>query len=426
MGSRGTIEQHTFAGHAPGSDGYRRVMVAMFAAGVATFVLLYATQALLPELHDAFGVTPAQATLSMSLTTAGLAAGLLVAGPLSEVVGRTPLVVGSVWLAAVVACLCPFAWSWPAFLGLRLVEGVALAGLPAVATAYLREELRPSALARATGLYIGGNAIGGMASRLLTAPVADAAGWRWAMAAAAALALACALAMTLTLPASRNFVPRPRGRAGRSAMTRAALTDPALRSLYLLGACSVGTLIAVFNALGFRLTAAPYHLSLGTISLLYLVYPLGTVSSSLSGALADRFGRRAVLPAGCALAMAGVLLTVLPSLVAIVAGLACLTAGFFVMHGLASSWVAVRAHLAGASSSQAAAFYLCSYYVGSSVFGSLGGSAWSAGGWPGVALLAVVLLTCSGVATARLRAIPNLSPGARPALATATPGAAPR
>lgn len=422
MVSTRTLEEQA-PGHAPGTDGYRRVMVAMFAAGVATFVLLYATQALLPELHDAFGVTPAQATLSMSLTTAGLAVGLLVAGPASDVLGRTPLVVGSVWLAAVVACLCPFAWSWPAFLGLRLVEGVALAGLPAVATAYLREELHPSALARATGLYIGGNAIGGMASRLLTAPVADLAGWRWAMAAAALLALACALAMTLTLPASRNFVPRPRGRAGRSGMTRAALTDPALRHLYVLGACSVGTLIAVFNALGFRLTAAPYHLSLGAISLLYLVYPLGTVSSSVSGALADRFGRRAVLPAGCALAVAGVLLTLLASLAAIVAGLACLTAGFFVLHGLASSWVAVRAHLAGASSSQAAAFYLCSYYVGSSVFGSLGGSAWSGAGWPGVVLLAAVLLSCSGVATARLRTIPNLTPVAGgSALTTATPG----
>lgn len=396
----------------PGSAGYRRVMVAMFAAGIATFVLLYATQALLPELHAAFGVTPAQATLSVSLTTAGLAVGLLVAGPASEAVGRTPLVVGSVWLAALVACLCPFAWSWPVFLGLRLVEGLALAGLPAVATAYLREELHPSALARATGLYIGGTAIGGMAGRLVTAPVADLAGWRWAVGAAAATALVCAVVVTLTLPASRHFVPRPRGRAGRadrSGMTRAALTDPALRHLYLLGACSVGTLIAVFNALGFRLTAAPYQLSLGAISLLYLVYPLGTVSASVSGALADRFGRRAVLPAGCALAMAGALLTLLPSLLGIVAGLACLTAGFFVMHGLASSWVALRAHLAGASSSQAAAFYLFSYYVGSSVFGSLGSTAWSVAGWPGVALLALALLGCAALATARLRRIPVLA-----------------
>ncbi|WP_200952773.1 MULTISPECIES: MFS transporter [unclassified Nocardioides] len=396
-------------GHAPGSAGYRRVMAAMFAAGLGTFVLLYATQALLPELHTTFGVSPAQATLSVSLTTAGLALGLLVAGPASEVLGRTPLVVGSVWLATAVAWLCPFAWSWSSFLALRLVEGLALAGLPAVATAYLREELQPSAVARATGLYIGGTAIGGMAGRLVTAPVADVAGWRWAMAAAAALALLCALAVTVWLPPSRRFTPRPHDRARFLAMSGIALRDPALRSLYLLGACSVGTLVAVFNALGFRLTSSPYHLSLGAISLLYLVYPLGTVSSSVSGALADRFGRRSVLPFGCLLSVLGVLCTLLPSLPAVVVGLACLTAGFFVMHGLASSWVAVRAHLAGASSSQAAAFYLCSYYVGSSVFGSLGGTAWSAGGWGGVGVLALVLLGVAGAAVARLCRTPNLT-----------------
>ncbi|TNM36719.1 MFS transporter [Nocardioides albidus] len=383
-------------------------MAAMFAAGMATFVLLYATQALLPELSATFGVSPTAATLSMSLTTAGLALGLLVAGPASEAIGRTPLILGSTWAATAVACLTPFSPSWHVFLGLRLLEGVVLAGLPAVATAYLREELHPAALARATGLYIGGTALGGMAGRLLTAPVADLAGWRWAMAAAAVFALGCAVAVTLTLPASRHFAPRRRDGARLRSMARAAVADPALRALYVLGACAVGTLVAVFNALGFRLSGAPYDLSLAAISLLYLVYPLGTVSSTVSGALADRLGRRAVLPSGCALAVAGVGLTLLPSLAAIVVGLALLTAGFFVMHGLASGWVAVRAHLAGAGASQAAAFYLCAYYLGSSVFGSLGGSAWTAYGWPGVGVLGLALLAVAGLATGRLRRIPVL------------------
>ena len=50
------------SGHRPGSAGYRRVMAAMFAAGMATFLLLYDTQALLPELRAQYGVTPAQAS----------------------------------------------------------------------------------------------------------------------------------------------------------------------------------------------------------------------------------------------------------------------------------------------------------------------------------------------------------------------------
>ena len=65
--------------------------------------------------------------------------------------------------------------------------GRRLAGLPAAATAYLREELHPDTYARAAGLYIGGTALGGMAGRLLTGAVAGAAGWRWALAAVALL-----------------------------------------------------------------------------------------------------------------------------------------------------------------------------------------------------------------------------------------------
>jgi len=395
-------------GHLPGSAGYRRVMAAMFAAGMATFVLLYDTQALLPELRTQFAITPTVATLSLSLTTAGLAAALLVAGPASERYGRTRLILAAVWTASLLAVLCPLAPSWHALLGLRLLQGVALAGLPAVATAYLREEVHPGAQARAAGLYIGGTALGGMASRLLTAPIAEAHGWRWAMAAAGLFALVCAAVVTIALPSSQHFRRRT-GRGDLTAMSRAALADPALRSLYLLGACSVGALVAVYNALGFRLTSGPHHLGLAAVSLIYLVYVLGTASSVISGRLADRFGRRAVLPSGCALAIVGVLFTLLPSLAAIVVGLAALTAGFFVIHGLASGWVAARAHLVGASASQAAAFYLCAYYAGSSVFGSLGSTAWVTAGWSGVSVLALLLLLAAAWLARNLRRTPALT-----------------
>lgn len=102
------------SGHLPGSAGYRRVMAAMFAAGMATFVLLYDTQALLPELRTQFAVTPAEATLTLSLATAGLAAALLVIGPASERIGRTRLILAAVWSASLLALLCPLASSWHA------------------------------------------------------------------------------------------------------------------------------------------------------------------------------------------------------------------------------------------------------------------------------------------------------------------------
>ena len=382
----------------------------MVCAGVVTFALLYDVQALLPAFQTEFGLSPTQATLSMSLATAGLALGLLVAGPASEVLGRTRLIIGAVWLACLVGLVCPFAWSWHALLVLRFVQGIALAGLPAVASAYLREELNASAHGRAAGLYIGGTALGGMAGRLLTAPVTDAFGWRWGLGAAAALAIVCAATVTVTLPASQNFRSSTRRDLALLAMSRAALADPALRRLYTLGACAIGATVVVFNALGFRLSAAPHHLSLGAISLLYLVYPLGTLSSTVAGAWADRLGRRVVMPVGCVVAISGAAVTLSPSLVDIVLGLALLVTGFFAVHGIASGWVATRAHAAGASASQAAAFYLVAYYVGSSVFGSAGAEAWSWFGWAGPASLALALLTAAGVLSLSLRRIPSLVP----------------
>ncbi len=401
-------------GHLPGSEGYRRVLVALFAAGMATFVLLYDVQALLPEFVDAFDVSPTQSTLVMSLPTAALAMSLLFIGPLSEVVGRTRLIHISLVSSAVIAVGCALAPTWEALLALRLLAGVGLAGLPAVATAYLREELHPSTHARAAGLYIGGTALGGMTARLVTAPIADLAGWRWALAAAAGVAVLCAAVVARTLPPSLHFDPAPTGRRAFVTMARAALTDRALLSLYALGSCAVGVLVAAFNALGFRLTSAPFDLDIGVVSLVFLVYALGTVSSTVSGGLADRLGRRAILPAGCAIALVGVLLTLPAWLPSIIAGFAALTIGFFIIHGLASGWVAARAHAAGVSTGQAAAFYLFAYYVGSSVFGILGGHAWSIAGWAGVvALTGTLLLACCGLAVT-LRRIPPLAlPGGR-------------
>lgn len=75
------------AGVRPGTRAYHRVVVALFAAGVATFALLYSTQALLPLLAARFGVSAGASAWSLSVTTLGLAGALLVVGPLSDRVG---------------------------------------------------------------------------------------------------------------------------------------------------------------------------------------------------------------------------------------------------------------------------------------------------------------------------------------------------
>ncbi len=397
-------------GHLPGSADYRRVVGALFAAGLATFAQVYSTQAVLTELSADFGVSAAESTLTVSVTTLGLGMALLVTGPWSDRIGRTRLIHASLLVSTVVAFGCALAPTWHTLLLLRLVQGVALAGLPAVATAYLREELHHSAHARAAGLYIGGTALGGMAGRLATAPVAEAVGWRWGLATAAGLGLVSTVVVLALLPRSRHFSPTTGGPREVLATARRALADPALLRLYAVGACSVGAMVAVYNVLGFRLTSAPFGLGVGAASLLFLAYPLGSLSSVASGRLADRIGRRAVLPVGAVIAVVGVLAT-LPDLLPVVAiGVALLTTGFFVIHGVASGWVPARAHAAGVSTGQAASLYLFSFYLGSSTFGSLAGTAYDALGWPGVVALATLLLLVSGTLARGLRRTTPLVP----------------
>ncbi|MFC7403957.1 MFS transporter [Georgenia alba] len=399
----------TADGYRERSSGYYRVTGALFLAGVATFALLYSAQSVYPALQQAFGIAAGQATLALSATMAGLGLALLVVGPVSEFVGRTPLIHLSLLVSAVLAAASAVAPTWPIFLGLRLVEGVTLAGFPAVATAYLREELHPTTQARAAGLYIGGTALGGMVGRLLSGAVADAAGWRWALGVAALVALVCAVAVRLVLPPSRGFVPtRGIGWATLLTMTRRALTDRALLMLYGIGLCGAGAFVAVFNGLAFRLTSPPFGLGLGAASLVFLVYPLGTLGSTVAGRLADQRGRRAVAPLGFLVTVVGLLVTLPGSLPVVVAGAALLTGGFFALHGTASGWVPARAHAGGVSTSQAASLYLVAFYAGAAVLGGAGGLAWSAAGWAGVAGFAGALLVLTGCCVLGLRRIPPL------------------
>ncbi|MET0692973.1 MAG: MFS transporter [Propionibacteriaceae bacterium] len=370
-----------------GDPAIRRAGLSLFLAGVAVFALLYAPQPLLPELSLSFHVTPAAATLTVSLATLTLAIGLLIAGPVSERVGRTRLVHVSLAVASALGLLCAVAPSWELLLIGRSLQGFALAGLPAVGVAYLNEELHPSVAGAATGLYVGGNAIGGMSGRLVSGALDDLGGWRVALGGIGLLGVACAIAVVVLLPRSRRFVPAAPGLATVAHSTRGVLTDPVLVGLYALAALLMGAFVAVFNVLGFRLAAPPYLLSTAAAGLVFLVYALGSVSSTAAGGLADRFGRRTVVPIATLVMLTGILLTLLAPLPAVVAALAVMTIGFFAAHGVASGWVAARAGLGGRARAQAASMYLFAYYAGSSVGGSLAGRAWSTHGWGGVVIL---------------------------------------
>ncbi|MDX2707510.1 MFS transporter [Streptomyces sp. PA03-6a] len=379
----------------PGEPGYRRAILALFAAGLATFALLYSTQALLPALSTGLSLSPAQASLTVSATTAALALALLPVSALSEKYGRTAVMTASVFSASALALVIPFAPDLTTLVVLRAVQGVALAGLPATAMAYLGEEIHPKAVASAIGLYVAGNSIGGMSSRVLTGAVAQAFGWRAALFAAGAMAVLCAVAFRLLIPTARNFRPGPVSPAALRRTVTGHLGTPLLRRLYLIGLLFMAVFGAVYNVLGYRLAAEPFGLSQTAIGLIFLVYLVGTGASAASGVLHARLGRRGALYVAVVLAAGGLLLTLAGSLAAVLTGLVLITAGFFTGHSIASGAVSRTATTGRA---QASALYLTAYYVGNSLGGTLGASAFHTAGWGGtVALCLAAVLGVAGI-----------------------------
>lgn len=397
--------------HQPGQASYRRLLLALCAAGAATFAALYCTQPLLGVLAHRFAVPESRAAWSVSAATVLLGIGMLAAGPLSSRYGRVRVIKSSLVVTAALGAACALAPTWPVLLVLRAGQGLAMAGVPAVALVYLREEVHPSVHPRASGLYIGGTAVGGMAGRFVAGGFAQLAGWRWGLGAVAVLSGLCAVAVIRWLPASRHHRPlgrqRPRssGAAPFLAWRQAAavLRDGRILRLDVIAFLAMGSFVAVYNVLGLRLTGPAFGLSVFEASLVFTVWPLGAVSSALAGRLAEKIGRPAVIVAGSLFAVAGVAVTLGSALSMVVAGIAMITTGFFATHGVASGWAAALGQRHQAAY-EASASYFLAYYLGSSVVGVAGTAIWSSDGWPAVAAMAGILLLIPAALAGSLRA----------------------
>jgi YNFM family putative membrane transporter len=374
-----------------------RVTLALFSAGLATFALLYCVQPILPVLSQEFGVTPASSSISLSISTGLLAIGLLFTGPLSDAIGRKPVMVTALLLASCCTLLSTMMTSWHGILIMRALIGLSLSGVAAVGMTYLSEEIHPSVVAFSMGLYISGNSIGGMSGRLLSGVITDFFNWRIAVAAIGCFALASALMFWKILPESRHFRPSSLRPKTLFINFRLHWRDHGLPLLFAEGFLLMGAFVTLFNYIGYRLMEAPWFLSQAVVGLLSVAYLTGTWSSPKAGAMTAKFGRGPVMIFSTGIMLLGLVLTVFSPLVVIFGGMLLFSAGFFAAHSVASGWIGPRAKRA---KGQASSLYLFSYYLGSSIAGTLGGVFWHQFGWNGVAgfigaLLVIALLTGS-------------------------------
>ena len=299
--------------------------------------------------------------------------------------------------------------------------------------------------------YVSGTALGGFMGRVGTGILTDRFNWRIAFLALGAASLAGAAAVAAWLPRGIRVLPvsplRPANqpssssesslrkqlrvppvsplrpgnqpssssepslrnqlwvppvsplRPGNQASSSSQLSFPyQMQALFrrrrLIATFAVGfnvlfSLVGVFTWITFHLSAAPYSLSTTALSSLFFVYLVGLIVTPAAGFLITRVGLRAGIAGAIACSMAGVLLTLAPSLWIIILGLALVSSGVFIAQTAAQSHLRVAAP-SGARVT-AAGLYMTCYYLGGTAAGVVPGAFWAIGKWPACAAFIVAM-----------------------------------
>lgn len=369
-----------------GTTAFKKVNLALFAGGFSTFAILWGTQPLLPKISREFQVSPATSSLVLSSTTIALAVSMLISGSLSEVFGRKSIMTMSLVLSSILSILTALSPDFHLLLLTRVLQGIVLAGLPSVAMAYLGEEIEPKSLGMAMGLYISGNSIGGMSGRIISGILTDYINWHAGLIGIGIITLISSFIFWLLLPPSSNFIPKKLELKPLIKSLFSHLKKPALICLFIIGFLVSSIFASLYNYIGFELIKPPYNLSQTLVGFIFIVYIVGTFSSTWMGSLSDRHGRGKILSVSLFILLTGSCITLNTIIWIKILGIAVFTFGFFASHSIASGWVG---KVSTRDKAQASSLYLFFYYGGSSINGTASGLVYSNFGWNGLVTLIV-------------------------------------
>ncbi|MGP4073382.1 MFS transporter [Piscibacillus sp. B03] len=370
-----------------------QLSLGLMLASVFVFSNLYIVQPILPILAKEFDVSATESSLLFSVASFSLMISLLAFGFISDRIGRLGILKWTMLLSVVPLFIMPMVDSFYALVFLRLLVGIFAAGLPAVAVAYISEEVSPGSRALAVTIYIASNALGGMAGRVFGGFWAETFTWQSSFYVLGIFGVIISLLCVFVLPKSQYFISSSKPYSEDLKGMFIHLKNPKLIYAFVFGMMIQVSFSGVWVYLPFYLEGDPFFLSIQVISLLFLTYSMGVVGSPIAGKLADLYGTVKILFSGLIIMVLGVLITVIPNVIVIVFGLAVMCLGFFTAHSLTSSWVGAAAqhHKSGATS-----IYLFSYYIGVTIGGTGVGVIWTSMGWTGVILVSAILPLMSG------------------------------
>jgi MFS transporter, YNFM family, putative membrane transport protein len=362
--------------------------IAVAAAGFFAFLNLYSPQALLPQLAREFGVGAAEISSIMTASALAIALTAPFTGAAADVLGRKRVIAAAMLAVVVPMAGAAFAADVRALIVWRFLQGLLLPPIFAVTVAYIGDEWPRAEIPTAAGIYVTGSSLGGFCGRFIPGVLADLIGWRGAFLVLAALSLAGAIVVMRLLPAERRFV-RSQGIAASARQMLRHLKNPQLVATYAIGFGILFNFIAIFTYVSFHLAAPPFGFSSALLGAVFVTYLAGAAISPMAGRLLARFGRLPFMLVVTAVWAVGCLITLFPSVLAIVAGLILCAACGMLCQTVATSYVTT---IAREGRSSAVGLYVTFFYAGGSVGAFLPGLAWNAGGWPACVAMAVAMV----------------------------------
>jgi predicted MFS family arabinose efflux permease len=364
--------------------------------GFFAFLNVYSLQSVLPMVMQDYHASPVQAGLAVGATV--LAIGLVspFMGMLSDSFGRKNILCASLLFITLPTALIPLAQSFEWLIALRFIQGLAVPGIVVVLIAYIAEEFQAMGVARMMSTYVGGTVMGGFSGRFITGHAGDVLGWRGAFFLLAGMNLLGALVVLWKLPGSSNFVAHSDIR-GSFRTLRVHLSNKRLMAACAVGFCVLFSLVGAFTYVNLYLAGAPFHLSSAGLANVFAVYLVGVVVTPLAARYIDRLGYMRSLQSGLAISICGILMTLLQSLVFVIAGLAICSTGVFLCQSATISGIAKNVT---EGRSLATGLYYLSYYAGGAAGSWLAGIAFESHGWSGsVVVIALAQTLAASIVT---------------------------
>ena len=340
-----------------------------------TLVDLFATQAILPALAQAYGVGAAAMGFAVNAATMGMAAAGLAVAFFSRRIDRKRGIVLSLALLSIPTALLAIAPDLATFTLLRIVQGLFMSTAFALTLSYLAEQCSARDAAGAFAAYVTGNVASNLFGRLMSAALADHFGLVSNFFVFAGLNFAGAILVYCCLA---QATPMQAAQRSPSSIWAEHLRNPQLQVSFAIGFLILFAFIGTFTYVNFVLVREPLKLGMMALGLVYFVFLPAIVTTPLAGRAVARFGARTTFRTAIAVAVAGLPLLAAPALPAVIIGLALVGAGTFFAQATTTGFVG---RTATTDPGSASGIYLACYFFGGLVGAAVLGQIFDRLGW---------------------------------------------